>query len=263
MTTCELCNKYFPPSYYDENGKWHKVSAKRKYCFDCSPLYGHNTKNLVHPQKKSALPNTLNCITCHKPLVGTQTKFCSKKCKGRQYAKMGWNYNSERTRRRRMKEKAVEYLGGHCSNCHQKFPNSAFDFHHFDPTKKDSEMSRKMLRYSWNTIKKELSKCILLCKNCHAELHNNNGKKDNFGNRHVLKWKKREIEYLGGKCEICGYNKSTTGLCFHHKDATKKEYNISAMWRYGWEKVKKELDKCMLLCLNCHQIHYPKEKNFQ
>ena len=68
---------------------------------------------------------------------------------------------------------------------------------------------------------------------------------------------KKAVEYKGGRCKICGYNKSKRALVFHHFDSAKKSFGISArgMTR-AWAKVQKELDKCVLLCSNCHsEVH--------
>jgi hypothetical protein len=71
--------------------------------------------------------------------------------------------------------------------------------------------------------------------------------------RHKLKDK--AIEYKGSKCEKCGYNKSKRALSFHHLDPNEKEFAVSSANK-SWEKVKSELDKCMLLCMNCHmELH--------
>lgn len=65
--------------------------------------------------------------------------------------------------------------------------------------------------------------------------------------------KQKAVEYLGGKCVRCGYNKCVAALQFHHKDITKKEFGISAKGIIrSWERIKVELDKCELLCANCH-----------
>lgn len=72
--------------------------------------------------------------------------------------------------------------------------------------------------------------------------------------------KELSIEYKGGKCEICGYDKCVEALEFHHLDPNEKEFNISIANVKSWENIKKELDKCILVCANCHrEIHY-KEK---
>lgn len=75
----------------------------------------------------------------------------------------------------------------------------------------------------------------------------------------VIDWRKRKkielVEYKGGCCEICGYNKSITALHFHHKNPNEKDFSISSK-SYSISKLKKEVDKCMLVCSNCHsEIH--------
>ena len=67
---------------------------------------------------------------------------------------------------------------------------------------------------------------------------------------------KRKLEcvnYMGGKCIICGYNKYMGALEFHHVDPTNKVFQISSSSRIRWEKLIPELDKCVLLCSNCHR----------
>lgn len=67
--------------------------------------------------------------------------------------------------------------------------------------------------------------------------------------------KTKLIEYKGGKCQICGYNKCQQALEFHHIDPKTKEFNISGGTK-SLERLKKETDKCILVCSNCHkEIH--------
>lgn len=72
----------------------------------------------------------------------------------------------------------------------------------------------------------------------------------------VQQWRKNKklkaIEYKGGKCEICGYNKCNAALDFHHLDRNTKEFEIGNN-TYSWERNVKELDKCILVCANCHR----------
>lgn len=71
------------------------------------------------------------------------------------------------------------------------------------------------------------------------------------------KLKEMGVEYLGGKCVICGYNKSIWALDYHHRNPNEKDFNISSYGNLAWEKIKKELDKCDLLCANCHrEVHH-------
>ena len=72
--------------------------------------------------------------------------------------------------RRKKKDKLVSIFGRKCARCGYKTCAGALDFHHKDPKTKNFSLSVKGLCYSWNTILKEARKCILLCKNCHAEI---------------------------------------------------------------------------------------------
>jgi len=77
---------------------------------------------------------------------------------------------------------------------------------------------------------------------------------------YILAWNKKikAINLLGGKCEKCG-EKRPWVLTFHHKNPNKKEFNIKTCKNYRWSKIKKEVLKCQLLCLNCHQEIHVKE----
>lgn len=68
-----------------------------------------------------------------------------------------------------------------------------------------------------------------------------------------VKLRQMAIDYLGGCCNICGYSKYVEVLEFHHKDPSTKSFAISANPTRAWEKTKPELDKCVLLCGNCHR----------
>jgi len=71
----------------------------------------------------------------------------------------------------------------------------------------------------------------------------------------------RAIEYKGGKCEICSYDSCTAALEFHHKDPSIKDFGISTNSNKAWSKIKIELDKCVLVCANCHrEIHFKMNK---
>ena len=62
------------------------------------------------------------------------------------------------------------------------------------------------------------------------------------------------IEYKGGKCQVCSYNKYPGGLDLHHINPKTKDFSIGEKgYTRSWEKVKAELDKCILVCSNCHR----------
>lgn len=67
--------------------------------------------------------------------------------------------------------------------------------------------------------------------------------------------KMKMVEYKGGKCEICGYNKCIEALEFHHINPKEKDFSISGGTK-SFNTLKPELDKCILVCANCHrEIH--------
>ena len=77
-------------------------------------------------------------------------------------------------RRRVLKLKAIEYKGGKCIDCNlvSIYP-SVYDFHH-DSGEKEFNLSSKGITRSWEKVKAELGKCVLLCANCHRIRHSKN-----------------------------------------------------------------------------------------
>ncbi len=75
--------------------------------------------------------------------------------------------------------------------------------------------------------------------------------------RRRKKLREQTVEYKGGKCMFCGYDRYLGALDFHHLNSEDKEFGISkdGITR-SWKRVKKELDKCILVCSNCHrEVH--------
>ena len=68
--------------------------------------------------------------------------------------------------------------------------------------------------------------------------------------------KQKAVAYKGGKCEKCGYSKSIRSLVFHHLNPDEKDFGIASSNSTKWDIVKSELDKCIMLCANCHgEVH--------
>lgn len=79
----------------------------------------------------------------------------------------------------------------------------------------------------------------------------------------VKKWRKKVKEVIigsmGGKCQVCGYDRCPTALEVHHVDPLSKDFNIGSVYVSckSWNVIYEELKKCILLCGNCHrEIHY-------
>lgn len=85
------------------------------------------------------------------------------------------------------------------------------------------------------------------CRKCRIKLQ-----KDRY-----TKYKSRAVEYKGGKCRLCGYDKCFASLDFHHDNPLEKDPRWKTMRSWTFERIKAELDKCTLLCKNCHgEVHY-------
>ena len=62
--------------------------------------------------------------------------------------------------------------------------------------------------------------------------------------------KDRAITLRGGKCERCGY--TGPALAWHHRDPSEKDFTPANGRTLGWERYWAEVQKCDLLCANCH-----------
>lgn len=72
-----------------------------------------------------------------------------------------------------------------------------------------------------------------------------------------IKIKKKAIEYKGGCCQRCGYNQYYGSLQFHHINPLEKDVSWTKLRLRSWDKIVSELDKCDLLCANCHaEVHH-------
>lgn len=109
---------------------------------------------------------------------------------------------------------------------------------------------------------------LLVCKKCRREKVNNRyhenllAARAYFNKYQTAKKKERKlhaIEYKGGKCEVCGLvgvESNQVVFDFHHLDPTLKDYTPSNLMDKSLERLHNELDKCILLCSNCHrQVH--------
>lgn len=117
-----------------------------------------------------------------------------------------------------------------------------------------STKSKTCLKCGNKFFPKKQAKTRRYCYECLPE--------ENFNGSHMRKrikiW---ALEYAGKQCSCCGYNKCIEALEFHHLDPNEKDFSISDRdILLDWEQIKKELDKCIVVCANCHrEIHSEKE----
>lgn len=90
---------------------------------------------------------------------------------GDRYRCIKCQVESVQKRRLLLKQKAIDYKGGKCICCNYNRYNGALEFHHLNPEEKDFSIGAKGATKSWDKIKLELDKCVLVCSVCHKEIH--------------------------------------------------------------------------------------------
>lgn len=101
-----------------------------------------------------------------------------------------------------------------------------------------------------------------ICKECkraetNKEYHDNPKKRIEQNKQYRQTKKIRAIEYKGNKCENCGIKYDGTNACifdFHHLDPNEKDFSPASYRHKSWDAFKTEIDKCSLLCSNCHRL---------
>ena len=109
------------------------------------------------------------CLVCSDRLTGKQTKFCSTACKNKHHQ----SYEAQKRRGIDRKMMLIKAAGGKCSICGYKKNIAALAFHHTESATKDFKLDmRSLSNRTYASVQTEIHKCILVCSNCHAELHN-------------------------------------------------------------------------------------------
>jgi hypothetical protein len=159
--------------------------------------------------------------------------------------------------------KAINFLGGKCEECGETNIHT-LDFHHKNPENKEFQISLVGVHRRWSTIEKEIKKCILLCRNCHIKKQQ---KKETRQSKRRIKIKQQLLEYKGSfKCSECN-NEDLTGMSFDFHHIRNKEFCISDEVRRSTgyntkqdysltDRMLNELDKCIILCRNCHVMKH-------
>lgn len=148
---------------------------------------------------------------------------------------------------------------------------------------KSTVMARKkewdLLGKSPNSLKRDPEPGTKICKGCGLELPLDSFPSNGYTPKGTKKYRSKcgscttkerksikiskilEILNKNNKkleCIKCGYNKNYAALCFHHLDPSTKEFSISEASNLSQEKLEIEINKCDVLCHNCHmEEHYP------
>lgn len=155
MRLCAKCGKPFP-KWIKVDGVWKSI-AKRTSCLECNPY-----KSGKRLKMRDETEIELTCGRC-----GRNFKYSRANRQG--HTKTLCNSCHVNVRRFHLKEKAIKYKGGKCINCGYNRCIGALEFHHLQPTKKNFQISGNHAR-SWEVLKTELDKTILVCANCRREI---------------------------------------------------------------------------------------------
>lgn len=152
MPDCRKCGVYFPLKQVIE-GK-PRILKSRKYCLVCSPFGQHNTRKLDESRPELIYV----CSICGDRYNAGH----------RHYKNYCGSCRSVR-RRQTLKRMAIEHMGGRCQLCGYDRCVQALHFHHLEPHEKEFTFAN--YSRSWERLRVEIEKCVLLCGNCHTEVH--------------------------------------------------------------------------------------------
>lgn len=127
--------------------------------------------------------------------------------------------------------KAIDKTTKVCKSCEQELPTSMFY---------KQQQKSNVSDTTWEHFD-------TVCKECRKQ----------YSHQRRVELKNKAIKYKGGKCEKCGYDniEFPAVFDFHHLDPTAKDFAIGSSSK-SWKNIKPELDKCALLCANCHRIEH-------
>ena len=158
--------------------------------------------------------------------------------------------------RRRKRAELIVLAGGKCIECGIEYDGRngpIFEFHHVG-TKKFPLTLLTMDRKRSDVLE-ELDRCQLICANCHYELHQANGDSAHSRRKAAL------LQRVGRSCQTCGFSPSGEAYAmmhFHHRNGDDKTTEIGKLLQSSvkMKTANEEIDKCVLLCANCHRIEH-------
>jgi hypothetical protein len=151
-------------------------------------------------------------------------------------------------RQRRFKKACLMYRGEHCENCGGEFNQAAMCF-------RKREKGVKISTYTGceelaKHVRAELDTRQVLCMNCERKI---------YRSKSPSGLKKACVAHMGGECSLCGYSECFSALEFHHENPTGKSFAVGDRSEKSFERCLPELEKCVMVCANCHATLHAKE----
>lgn len=205
---------------------------------------------------------------CNSCFNANRRKKYSSSTKEREQARVRRSKNRP-LQRGRLSKVIFEYKENNpCLDCGKYYIHSVMDFDHIDPKNKLNNISILVNScYSIETIQKEIEKCDLLCANCHRMREYKRaialGK---IGNKNIDREANRQYvnKVKDSPCCDCGERFIPFVMDLDHIEDFNKINTISGMVSQGWplDKIKKEIEKCEIVCANCHRIRTHNRKQY-
>ena len=172
----------------------------------------------------------------------------------------------ERRQRHRRWLKSLKRESDGCRDCKAADP-VCLDYHHLDSGEKTMAINEMVLYgFSKSRISEEISKCVLLCANCHRKVHSSRNVREEIVEQwdpdvvsnppqtrgEIRRWTQLYEESVG--CADCDVSDHRC-LMFHHEDGAAKRDGVFALIErgYGFQEVRAEIERCTVLCANCHR----------
>jgi len=153
----------------------HKATIPAKYCSTkCRSAHWPKINKEKHKElvKKSRFKcHPVKCRKCKNNISDDNRKsglvYCSDLCR-----KQNQIISNKKSRDKKYKQFGLYKISIGCQNCGYNKCSGSLDFHHVNPQTKLTRISCGLWKANTEVFQKELLKCILLCKNCHYEAHN-------------------------------------------------------------------------------------------
>lgn len=223
MTKCSKCKKNKDEKCFAWNNK--SLGKRSRRCKECQKIYSqkHYQNNKNPYLKRSALKK-----------------------------KERINFSKN------IKESSV------CCDCKKYFKYFQMQFDHLPGTNKKNTISKIVQSGTIDQLKKEMKKCEIVCVNCHAKrTFNRTPRSPHIKKRKHLEEKKEWIKNIkeASSCKDCNRYYAFFQMHFDHLPKYKKISKISKMMHSSKKKLKAEIEKCDLVCGNCHAYRTWKRLN--
>jgi len=195
------------------------------------------------------------CRNCRKSYLRKYIKTDRGRSNRRRYvaASLATIRQGAKNRKEERRKKLEGLKKAPCTDCGGTFPPVCMDFDHTQGRKHRGVA--RMLGYSWARILEEVSKCDLVCANCHRVRTQVRQRRYSRTSRaqKVLVFRVKIDLLKRGSCCDCGGTFSPVAMDFDHV-CGEKMYCISQMGEMRWERVLEEIAKCDLVCSVCHRV---------